>query len=78
MNEQIEESKTPQFVQVVQALPPYMLAEKWADFVGKSVKAVKKDLQTGVIARYQPAGKGGLVMVNVTKEIQRTENAPDY
>jgi hypothetical protein len=45
--------------------------------IGKSESAVKRDLQRGHIARYQPV-VGGLVYVNVTKEMQKTEQAADY
>lgn len=64
--------------QVVFGLPPYMSAKNWALLVGdKTEGAVKKDLQTGAIARYQPV-PGGKVYVNVIKEMQRVEAAPDY
>lgn len=62
---------------VIFGLPPYMTAEQWAVLVGKTESAVKKDLQRGAIARYQPV-KGGLVYVNVTKEMQKTDAAADY
>ncbi|MFD1384306.1 hypothetical protein ACFQ45_13085 [Rhodanobacter aciditrophus] len=64
--------------QVVFGLPPYMSAKNWALLVGdKTEGAVKKDLQTGAIARYQPV-EGGRVYVNVLKEMQRAETAPDF
>ncbi|WP_417842153.1 hypothetical protein [Terasakiella sp.] len=64
--------------QIVFGLPPYMSPKMWALLVGdKTERAVKKDLQTGVIARYQPV-PGGRVYVNVAKEMQKAEQAPDY
>jgi len=63
--------------QIVFGLPPYMTPKQYALLVGKTERAIKKDLQDGDIARYQPV-KGGLVYVNVIKEIQKAEQAPDY
>ena len=84
MSKALEDVKTTAFVQiddgktkVVFGLPPYMTAEQWSVLVGKSESAVKRDLQRGHIARYQPV-VGGLVYVNVTKEMQKTEQAADY
>lgn len=77
MKGQTEAVKNVSFVQVVEALPPYMKAEKWALIVGKTTRAVKEDLQGGVIARYQPV-ENGLVYVNVTQEIRKTETAKAY
>lgn len=84
MIEQVKGTKSASFVQIddgktktVFGLPPYMTAEQWSVLIGKSESAVKKDLQRGAIARYQPV-VGGLVYVNVTKEMQKTEQAADY
>ncbi|TBR44356.1 hypothetical protein CBF23_003295 [Marinomonas agarivorans] len=80
MEKELKELESVSFVKaegVIFGLPPYMLAKNWAALVGKTERAVKKDLQTGVIARYQPV-PNGLVMVNVTKEIQKAELAPDW
>lgn len=83
----LEESKgikTTAFVQLndgesktIFGLPPYMTAEQWSVLIGKSESAVKRDLQRGTISRYQPV-EGGLVYVNVIKEMQRAEAARDY
>lgn len=62
---------------IVCSLPPYMTPKQYALLVGKTERAIKKDLQDGDIARYQPV-KGGLVLVNVVKEIQKAQLAPDY
>lgn len=70
---QIDEGKT----KTVFGLPPYMTAEQWSVLIGKTERAVKKDLQTGAIARYQPT-KGGLVYVNVYQEIEKAKNAKAY
>jgi hypothetical protein len=84
MKEESKVVKRVSFVQIsveedsiMTALPPYMSAKRWALLIDKTERAVKKDLQTGAIARYQPT-KNGLVYVNVTKEMQRAEQAPDY
>lgn len=63
--------------QIVFGLPPYMTPKQYALLVGKTEKAIKKDLQDGGVARYQPKA-GGKVYVNVIKEMQRAEAAPDY
>lgn len=62
---------------IVCALPPFMLPRQYAALMGKSERAVKKDLQDGEIARYQPT-KGGLVYVNVYQEIEKAKNAKAY
>lgn len=84
MIQTLEGIKTSAFVQLddgknktVFGLPPYMTAEQWSVLIGKSESAVKRDLQRGHIARYQPV-ENGLVYVNVIKEMQRVEAAPDY
>lgn len=77
MQQEVKALESVSLVQIAQALPPYMKAEKWAVIIGKTTRAVKEDLQTGVIARYQPVPKG-LVMVNVVKEMKKAEQAPDY
>jgi len=77
MNAELKAHESVPFVQIAQALPPYMKAEKWAGIIGKTVRAVKEDLRTGAIARYQPV-KGGLVYVNVIKEMKKAEQAADY
>jgi hypothetical protein len=64
-------------VSIVCALPPFMLPRQYAALMGKSERAVKKDLQDGEIARYQTT-KGGLVYVNVLKEIEKAKNAKAY
>jgi hypothetical protein len=84
VKEETKGVKSAAFVQVddgknktVFGLPPYMTAEQWSVLIGKTERAVKKDLQTGAIARYQPT-KGGLVYVNVYQEIEKTKIAPAY
>ncbi|RCX07037.1 hypothetical protein [Marinomonas foliarum] len=77
MDEETKDQQTPAFVQVVQALPPYMAPKEWARLVGKTEAAIKQDLRMGTVARYQPVANGR-VYVNVIKEIERAENAPDY
>ncbi|MFT2112163.1 hypothetical protein [Marinomonas sp. 2405UD68-3] len=84
MNEESKVARRVSFVQIdiekdsiMTALPPYMSPKRWALLIDKTEGAVKKDLQTGVIARYQPV-VGGLVYVNVVKEMQRAEAAADY
>lgn len=77
MKGQTEAVKNVSFVQVVEALPPYMKAEKWGLLVGKTTRAVKDDLQKGIIARYQPVADG-LVYVNVAQEVRKTETAKAY
>lgn len=84
MFKEIDGVKKTVFVQLddgknktVFGLPPYMTAEQWSVLIGKSESAVKRDLQRGNIARYQPV-VGGIVYVNVIKENQRAELAPDY
>jgi hypothetical protein len=83
----IEESKVVKRVSFVQidveegsilsALPPYMSPKRWALIIDKTEGAVKKDLQKGNIARYQP-NEGGKVMVNVYQEIEKAKIAKAY
>ena len=84
MKEEAKVSISATFVQleageisIVCALPPFMMPRQYAALMGKSERAVKKDLQDGEIARYQPT-KGGLVYVNVYQEIEKAKNAKAY
>ncbi|RDL43704.1 hypothetical protein DN730_13235 [Marinomonas piezotolerans] len=62
---------------IVVVEPPFMTAELFSMIVGKTEKAIKKDLQDGDLARFQPVARGN-VYVNMAKQKQICLDAPDY